>query len=253
MIRPLLLTLATLTLTATLKQGAGIVGGNQETSWPALGEHATYRASWGIFGRAGNASLVVRRDSLKGDAALHATLEVKGGIPGARINERLETWMDPTTIASRQYLQRTRYPGFSRDRVRQFDAVNRRWSGFTNAKADSGQLPSARPIDDLSAIFLARTLPLAVGSEIVLNDYWRSESNPIRLKVLRMETVTVPAGTYHTIVIRPVIRTSSMFAEDGEAEVYLSTGPRRELVMLKAQLKVGTLVLKLERYVGQAQ
>lgn len=253
MIRPLLVTFVALTLIAAPTQGIGIAGASQETTWTALGERATYRASWGIFGRAGNASLLVRRDSLRGDTVLHATLDVKGGIPGARINERLETWMDPNTTASRQYLQRTRYPGFSRDRVRQFDAANRRWSGSTNAKADSGQLPTARPIDDLSAIFLARTLPLALGSDIVLNDYWRSESNPIQLKVLRTETVTVPAGTYHTIVIRPVIRTSSLFAEDGEAEVYLSTGARRELVMLKAQLKVGTLVLKLERYEGQAQ
>jgi hypothetical protein len=60
--------------------------------------------------------------------------------------------------------------------------------------------------------------------------------------------VKVPAGTYQTIVVRPIIRTSSLFAEDGEAEVYLSDGPKRELVMLKAKLKLGTLVLRLERY-----
>lgn len=214
----------------------------------ALGERASYRASWGVFGRAGNATLNVTRDTLRGDTTLHAVLAVRGGFPGARITERLETWMDRESAASRRFLQYTRYPGFSRDRLREFDAAALRWVGHTNAKADSGQLPTSRPIDDLSAVFVARTLPLVVGNDVVLHDYWRPESNPIVLKVLRTETITVPAGTYRTVVVRPIIRTSSLFAEDGQAEVYLSTGEHRELVMLKAKLKLGTLVLRLERY-----
>lgn len=214
----------------------------------ASGEVATYRAGWGLFGRAGTATLTVTRDTLHTDTVAHAVLDVRGGIPGARFNERIESWMDPMTGASRRFLQHTRYPGFKRDRLRVFDAASRRWTGHTNAKPDSGLLPSSRPIDDLSTVFLARTLPLTVGVDVTLHDYWRPESNPIVLKVLRQETITVPAGTYQTIVVRPVIRTSSLFAEDGDAEVYLSTGSRRELVMLKAKLKVGTLVLKLQRY-----
>lgn len=214
----------------------------------ALGERASYRASWGVFSRAGHATLNVTRDTLRGDTTLHAVLAVRGGFPGARITERLETWMDTATTASRRFLQYTRYPGFRRDRLREFDAATLRWTGHTNAKGDSGHLPTSRPIDDLAAIFVARTLPLVVGNDVVLHDYWRPESNPIVLKVLRTETITVPAGTYRTIVVRPVIRTSSLFAEDGEAEVYLSTGGRRELVMLRAKLKLGTLVLRLERY-----
>ena len=218
----------------------------------AEGETATYRAGWGLFGRAGNATLTVAPDSIDGAKALHAVFSVNGGVPGARVNERLESWMSPETIASRRFEQRTRYPGFSRDRARVFDAANRRWSGHTNAKPDSGRLPTGHPIDDLSAVFLARTLDLEVGKDIVLQDYWRPESNPIVLKVLRRETVKVPAGTFRTLVVRPVIRTSSLFAEKGEAEVYLSEGPQRELVMLRAKLGIGTLTLQLEKFVSHS-
>lgn len=214
----------------------------------ASGETANYRAAWGIFGRAGGATLTVVSDTLDGSPVLHATLSVRGGIPGARLTERLESWMDPKTVASRRFVQHTRYPRFARDRVRSFDIAGKRWVGHTNSVADSGSLPTARPLDDLSSVFVARTLPLVVGEDVVLHDYWRPESNPIVLKVLRREVVAVPAGTFRTIVVRPIIRTSSLFAEDGEAEVYLSEGPRRELVMLKAKLKVGSLVLRLERY-----
>ncbi|HEY0931220.1 MAG TPA: DUF3108 domain-containing protein [Gemmatimonas sp.] len=232
-----------------------VAGGDQPLPDPmqrhipfAAGESARYRVGWGIFSRAGSATLSVTRDTLRADTVLHAVLAVRGGIPGARINERLETWMDPETTASRRFLQYARYPGFSRDRIREFDAVHRKWSGHTNAKPDSGSLPTAHPLDDLSTVFVARTIPLTVGQDVVLHDYWRPESNPIVLKVLRLETVKVPAGTFHTVVVRPIIRTSSLFAENGEAEVYLSTGEHRELVMLRAKLKLGTLVLRLERH-----
>ncbi|MES2521745.1 MAG: DUF3108 domain-containing protein [Gemmatimonadota bacterium] len=218
----------------------------------ASGESADYRASWGIFGRAGAATLSVARDTLQGATVLHARLALRGGIPGARVTERLETWMHPETVASQRFVQHSRSPGFSRDRLRSFDAAHLRWVGHTNAIPDSGSLPSARPLDDLSAVFVARTLRLTVGEDVVLHDYWRPESNPIVLKVLREETVKVPAGTFRTIVIRPIIRTSSLFAENGEAEVYLSDGPHRELVMLKAKLKFGTLVLRLERFASQS-
>ncbi len=214
----------------------------------AAGETASYRVGWGIFGRAGGATLGVTRDTLNGRSVLHAVLSVRGGIPGARVTERLESWMDPATVASYRSLQHTRYPGFSRDRVRAFDAANLRWTGHTNSVPDSGALPTARPIDDLSAVFVARALRLTVGEDITLHDYWWPASNPIVLKVLRRETVEVPAGKYQTTVVRPIVRTSSLFAESGEAEVYISDGPRREVVMLRAKLKVGTLVLRLEKY-----
>lgn len=229
------------------QQGAQQVASQERFAF-ADGETARYRASWGILGRAGNATITVNRDTLRGDTVLHAALAVQGGIPGARFTEMLDTWMDARTLASRRFTQHTRYPSFARDRLRDLDAANLRWTGHTNARADSGTLPTNRPLDDLSAVFVARTVPLIVGQDVVLNDYWRPESNPITLRVLRTETIKVPAGTYQTIVVRPIIRTSSLFAEDGEAEVYLSEGAKRELVMLKAKLKLGTLVLRLERY-----
>jgi hypothetical protein len=247
MMRPLLIALTTTLLSANAFMATAIEEDARRERATSGGEVATYRASWGVLKRAGTATLTTTRDTIDGDTVVHAVLVVRGGVPGARVNERLESWMNLSTMASHQFLQRTRYPGFTRDRLRKFDASHRRWVGHTNAKPDSGRLPSSRPIDDLSAVFLARSLSLDVGSEVTLNDYWRPESNPVVLQVLRQETITVPAGTYETLVIRPIIRTSSLFADQGEAEIYVSTGPHRELVMLKAKLAIGTLVLALER------
>ncbi len=214
----------------------------------AVGEQAVYRAGWGIFGSAGSGTLSLSADTIRGEPALHAVLAIRGGIPGLRIEEQLESWMDGRSLAARRFLQRTRYPRFSRDRLREFMATDRRWTGHTNGRPETGELPTARPLDELAFIFVARAADLVVGEELSYNDYWKTDGNPVRIKVLRREVVKVPAGTFNTIVVQPIIKAGGLFAEKGEAEVYISEGPARELVMLRAKLSIGTLVLQLERF-----
>ncbi len=214
----------------------------------SAGEQAVYRAGWGIFGRAGTGTMSLSADTVRGDSTLHAVLAIKGGLPGLRIDERLESWFDPRTLGARRFLQRTRYPRFSRDRLREFYAAERRWTGHTNNREETGELGTDRPLDEIGYIFVARSVPLVVGEELVFNDYWKTDGNPVRLKVLRREVVKVPAGTFNTIVVQPIIKSGGLFAEKGEAEVYISEGPARELVMLRAKLSIGTLVLQLEQF-----
>jgi hypothetical protein len=213
----------------------------------ASGEQSSFRMSWGIFG-AGSGTLALTTDTIRGDTVLHGTLTIRGGIPGARVNERLETWMEPESLASLRYLQHTRYPRFSRDRLRDFLPAERRWTGHTNNRPEQGELPTSRPLDEIAFLYVARTLDLEIGREILIQDYWKPEGNPVRLKVLRREVVKVPAGTFNCIVVQPIIKSSGLFGEGGEAEVFFSEGPARELVMLKAKLSIATLTLRLEKF-----
>ena len=212
------------------------------------GETARYKVGWGIFGSAGDGTMTLERDTLRGDTVWHATLAIKGGIPGARINERLQSWMDMDNLVSYRYEQYTRYPSFKRDRLREFYPSERRWTGHTNFKPEEGELPSDRPLDEVAFLYYIRTLDLKVGTEITLDDYWKPEGNPVRLRVLRREVVTVPAGTFTCIVVQPIIKTSGLFSEGGEAEVYFADTPNRELVMMRAKLSIATLTLRLQSY-----
>ncbi|MEX2285097.1 MAG: DUF3108 domain-containing protein [Gemmatimonadota bacterium] len=214
----------------------------------APGEQSSFRMSWGIFSGAGSGTLSLTRDTIRGDTVLHATLSIRGGIPGARVNERLESWMKRDSLTSLRYLQHTRYPRFSRDRLRDFFPADRRWTGHTNNRAENGELPTGRPLDEISILYVVRTLNLEIGTEHQLHDYWKPDGNPIRLKVLRREVVTVPAGTFTCIVVQPIIKSSGLFGEGGEAEVFFSEGPARELVMLRAKLSIATLTLRLEKF-----
>jgi hypothetical protein len=62
---------------------------------------------------------------------------------------------------------------------------------------------------------------------------------------VREDTVTVDAGTFATIVIRPTIKTSGIFSENGEARVWLSNDDRRLPVQLKTKFSRFSLTLLL--------
>ena len=216
-----------------------------------VGEKAQYRVSYGLIGRVGSGSLeVLSQDTVRGRPTYRLVFALRGGIPGARINDRLESWFDPVGLYSRRYTEKKDEVSFDRDRAREFLVEERRWVGHTNQRQESGVLPTDRPLDDVSFIFFIRTMTLEVGREYTLDRYWDPDGNPVRLRVLRHETVRVPGGSYRTVVVKPIIKTSGLFKEGGSAEMYFSEGPHRELVQLRVKLSIGTLRIQLEKYVA---
>ena len=94
-----------------------------------------------------------------------------------------------------------------------------------------------------------RKRPLEVGATYEFNRYFKDDGNPVTVKVLRREKVTVPAGTFNTVVVQPIIRTGGLFGEGGEAEVYFTDDWRRILVKMTSKVPViGRLGLRLVSY-----
>ncbi len=104
------------------------------------------------------------------------------------------------------------------------------------------------PLDDGSFLFFIRSIPLEVGKEYSFDRYFRPDRNPVRIVVLRKETINVPAGQFETIVIRPIIKARGVFSEGGRAEVWLTDDSRRLMVQMKTHMKLGSLSLFLRSY-----
>ena len=71
-------------------------------------------------------------------------------------------------------------------------------------------------------MYFVRTIPLEVGKTYDFNRYFRPDRNPVQIRVLRKDTIKVPAGTFQTIVIQPVIKSKGIFSEKGHAEMWLT-------------------------------
>jgi hypothetical protein len=212
-----------------------------------VGERSVYGVSWGRLGRRGEAVTTVERiDTVRGRPTYHLTMTLKGGIPLVRVDDKQESWLDVGTLASHRFKQDIDGPNYDKLRTLDFYPAEMKWR--RQEKEQSGPLASAMPLDDISFLFWARTLPFEVGKTYRFDRYWKADGNPVLLKVLRRDRITVPAGTYNTIVVQPIIKTSGLFGDGGSAEVHFSDNADRIIVMIKTKLSIANGVMQLEKY-----
>src|SRR5205823_3245254 len=65
-----------------------------------VGEELTYRATFSHLPVGTARMRVAGVDTVRGRAAYHLVFTIDGGIPGFRVHDRYESWVDTTTHAS---------------------------------------------------------------------------------------------------------------------------------------------------------
>jgi hypothetical protein len=213
----------------------------------AAGERARYEMR--LAGReVGSGSLeVLGPEAVGGYTALRTRLQVSGGVLFARVNDTFESWIDPQRLFSRRFVQDQKELTNRRHRDYQLAPEQKTYRQADNG--EDGTLSTNEPLDDVSFLFYARTLPLHVGDVDTIPRYFK-QGHDVILRVLRKERVTVPAGTFETIVVQPTITNAGgLFGQGGQAEVYFSDDAARTLVMLKTKVPVvGSLSLHLKDF-----
>lgn len=213
----------------------------------APGELASYQVRLGGIS-VGSASLeVLGVEAVHGMPTYHTAMRLSGGVPLARVNDRFDSWIDVEGLFSRRFRQDQKEVRFERRRTYDFFPENRTYRRLDNG--ETGAIPTSAPLDDVSFLFFARTLPLRVGDTYSIPRYFKADGNPVMIQVLRRETITVPAGRFQTVVIRPIIKSKGLFGEGGEAEVYFTDDDRRIMVQMRSKVPViGSLTLHLRSY-----
>lgn len=230
-------------------QSPVVVSGVKRARVPfAAGERMEYIVKFGML-KVGNAHMeVVSLDNLRGRPAWHTAFWVQGGNFLYRVNDVYESWMDAETLSSLRFIQDLEEGG--KDTERRFEIYPERAVFVQTSDKSPKEEPSvSQPLDDGSFLYFIRTIPLVVGQTYDFNRYFRPDRNPVRIKVLRKERITVPAGTFNAIVLQPVIKTKGIFSENGRAEIWLSDDERHIMLQLKSRLSFGSLNLYLKSYV----
>ncbi|HET7463541.1 MAG TPA: DUF3108 domain-containing protein [Longimicrobium sp.] len=213
----------------------------------AVGERADYQVKLGVVSVGSGFVEVVGTEMVGGAHTMHARMQVSGSLGIARVDDRYESWIDTQGLFSRRFIQNIHEVRYRRSRTYEFDPARRTYRRLD--KDETGTIASDRPLDDLSFMYYARTLPLEVGDVYTLNRYFKESGNPVVLRVIRKETVEVPAGRFRTIVVQPVIQTNGLFGEGGRAEIYFSDDDRRIPVLIKSRVPVvGSLTMALRGY-----
>ena len=222
----------------------------------AVGEQMKYSVKFGMLKAGEGVVEVVRKDTVRGREAYHTRFRVKGGIPMYRVDDVLESWIDVDCFQSLRFSQRLEERG--KTRARTFEMYPDRLTYQENDKPEQASTP--RPLDDGSFFFFVRTQELVVGQTYEYPQYFKPDRNPVVVRVIGRERITVPAGTFETIVLQPMIKTKGIFSEKGEARIWLTDDASRVMVKMTAKVAFGTLTMSLtsarpgaDRVIAQVQ
>ena len=210
----------------------------------AAGEHLEYDVKFGFLHVGGGTMDVAGIDSVRGRPAWHTIFHVHGGTLFYKVNDRLESWMDVSNLVSLRHWQELSEG--RRERQRKFEILPERGVVIEEGKSEMPTV--AEPLDDGAFLYFVRTIPLEVGRTYEFDRYFRPDRNPVTIRVLRREHITVPAGEFDAIVLQPIIKTKGIFSEGGRAEVWLSDDSNRIMLQMKSKLPFGSLNLYLTSY-----
>ena len=208
----------------------------------AVGEELVFHATFGKL-PAGTARMRVEAiDTVRGRAAYHVVFSVDGGVPFFRVHDRYESWIDVETLSSLRYTQQISEGRYHRETKYEFYPERAEYQ-----KNDEPPQPSvANPLDEGSFIYAARVARIQPGDTIVAARYFVPEKNPVVFIGDREDTVTVGAGTFATLMVRPRIKTSGIFSESGDAQVWFSNDERRLPVRVRTKFSRFSLTLALD-------
>jgi hypothetical protein len=210
----------------------------------AAGEHLEYTVR--MLGlKAGDGAMEVTGiDTMRGHPSWRLHFNIKGSALGAyHVDDTYDSWMDLSSLNSLRFEQNLYEGGKKTKRV--YDIFPDR--GIYHQEGKEERKASVDPLDDASFFFFVRTLPLEVGKTYTFDQYYDPDANPVVIKVVRRDTIDVPAGRFPAIVLQPTIKTNGLFSKNGHAEIWLSDDEHRILLRLDTHFAFVKLGLELRK------
>ena len=214
----------------------------------ASGERAEYDVRFGIV-HAGSGTLsVVGIDTVRGRNAYRFRMTFSAGVNlllyRYSTRDTMESWVDTATFHSLRFNQDQLAQGKSR--TKRYEIFPERGTYSDGGQAEEASV--AAPLDDISFLYFVRTQPLVIGTTATFSRYFKPRSNPVTLNVVRRDTIEAAGRKWATILVQPIIKTSTMFSEGSEAKVWLSDDSARVIVQINTRLTVGSLTMKLRAF-----
>ena len=159
------------------------------------------------------------------------------------VDDRVESIIDAIGLFSWRFEKNLKEGKYRAIRKFSFDQRNHR-AEYNN---DTTTVPPYVQ-DALSVFYYVRTQNLKVGESVFVDHYNDGKLYPMEIKVLKKETITVPAGTFECLVIEPLIQSVGVFKHEGKLKVWLSNDRLRLPVLMKSKVLVGSIAAELTSY-----
>ncbi|CAN5689882.1 hypothetical protein BH23GEM11_BH23GEM11_05080 [soil metagenome] len=210
------------------------------------GEALHYTGDFGMFGKVGSGVMRVSAPRCeRGRPMVRLDFNFSGRVMLMNIRDETSSWVHPTDLMSFRYHKEERHPMGSRTERVEIHPEQGLWE----AEGDVARaLDPERPLDELSFIFLARSLNLEAGEMVEFDRHFDPARSPVRMRDRGRETVRVPAGEFRVRVVEMEVNDPSRFGDAGRVTLYLTDDADRVPVKIATAMPVvGSLVLVLEK------
>jgi hypothetical protein len=145
-----------------------------------------------------------------------------------------------------QYRIKIREGRHRRDKEVVFDRSNNKAKYrdyLSNEKKEFNVPPSV--FDPISSFYHLRTLKLTVGDPVYVTIFDSKKVWNVEVQVLRRERITLPTGTFDTIVVKPNMKSEGIFYRKGEIFIWLTDDLNHIPVQLQTKVAVGSITATL--------
>jgi hypothetical protein len=206
-----------------------------------VGEKLTFDIRY-EFVKAGEATLAVEEITPCGDQSTcyRMVSEARSTMPFSlifEVSDKVESFVNVDSLYTLRYVKTLKEGNYEAYESVDFDQVRH------TATYPGGEVIEIPPRvqDVLSSLYYIRTMDLQVGRSVYIDNHADEKNYPLEVKVLRIEKIKVPAGTYECYVLEPILLASGIFQHKGRLTVWLSTDSRRIPVMMKSKILIGAI------------
>jgi len=208
-----------------------------------VGEHLQYAVKIGML-RVGTGTMSVQDiTTVRGVETYHFVFTLDGGVPGYRVQDRVESWTGRDDLISRRFQKSLREGSFALDQVYEFFPD----SGHYLVNGEGPNPSPHDPLDETAFFYYLRSIPLEVGQTFVSHRYYKPDKNPLTINIPRRERLRLPDGsTVECLLLEPVMAGHDLMMRRVKAQVWLSDDQRRIPVRMRVKTPYGTITFKLE-------
>lgn len=166
-----------------------------------------------------------------------------------KVNDRIDCYVDSTDLTSIRLKVQQREGRHKNDKEIIFDHETNKVEYTKNGEKSIHDVPPFVH-DSMSSFYFLRSKDLIIGNDVKMDIFTNGKLYNITIKVIEKEKITVDAGTFDAIKIKPLIEHNDVFKNKGDIYIWLTDDEFKIPILIKTKVKIGHIkaeLIKLEK------
>lgn len=216
---------------------------------PWKGERLVFELSWFKL-KGGTATMEVAEEYMQGKKSYHiSAITASNSFVDTfyKVRDRVDSFIYADNLSSYRYKVHQEEGSFRRDKEISFDYSKGLATYVKDQKTSVHSIPSSLQ-DSISALYYLRTKKITVGKTETINVFEDKKLWQVEVQVLGKEKIQTPAGTFDTIMVKPILKFEGIFQRKGDLYIWLTDDNRRMPVRMRSKIKIGSISADLVEY-----